>query len=182
MRKVIVSEFISLDNVIESPEKWHFPYISDDFNEHNVKAILEAAAFLYGSNTYQAFASFWPSMTNNEYGIADKLNNAPKYVVSKSMNDATWNNSTILSGDLTEEIKSIKQQGNGIIAMTGSGTLIHSMMQANLIDQFDLLLHPIVVGSGQRLFTDGMSSYPLKLVETQTFNSGVILLRYQPAS
>jgi dihydrofolate reductase len=182
MRKIIVSEFLSLDGVMEAPETWHFPYITEDFDEYNKNSLLESDAFLYGRVTYDAFASFWPSMTNNEYGISDKLNNAPKYVVSKTLKEATWNNSTILNGNLVEDISAIKQQGNGKIGVTGSGKLIQSLMQANLIDQLDLLIHPIVVGNGQHLFPDGFGNNPLKLVDSRSFNSGVMLLSYQPVS
>lgn len=181
MRKIIVSEFLSLDGVMEAPEEWHFPYISDDMQAHIQQQILAGDAALYGRVTYETFASYWPNANSNEFGIADKLNSQPKYVVSTTLQKAGWNNTTVIGSNIAEEIRKLKQQPGGDIAMTGSATLVQWMLEHGLIDELQLLVHPIVVGRGKRLFKDGMQKTAgLKLVEDQKFDSGVIYLRYQP--
>jgi len=178
MRKIIVSEFLTLDGVMESNERWQFPYFSDDLAEFSMKQILALDAILLGRVTYEIFASSWPSRTNNEFGIADKLNSVPKFVVSSTLEKAKWNNSTIIKENVAQEISTLKQQPGGDIGITGSATLIQSIMHYNLIDGYRLLVHPIVLGSGKRLFSDA-SNTTLKLVETKMFSSGVVLLTYQ---
>jgi dihydrofolate reductase len=143
--------------------------------------VLASDAALYGRVTYEAFAPFWPSQTGNAFGLADKLNNQPKYVVSTTLQKADWNNTTLIKNNVAEEISRLKQQPGGSIALTGSATLIRSLMQDDLIDEFRLYLHPIVVAHGKRLFTDGMDTTALKLVSSRTFDAGVIVLTYQPA-
>ena len=179
MRKVIVSEFITLDGVIESNETWQFPYYSDDLAEFGKAQILALDAILLGRVTYEIFASSWPYRTNNEFGIADKLNSTPKFVVSSTLEKAEWNNSTLIKGNVAQEISNLKHQSGGDIGITGSATLIQSLMKDDIIDEYRLLIHPIVVGNGKRLFSD-VSSATLKLIETKMFSSGVILLSYQP--
>jgi dihydrofolate reductase len=181
MGKIIVSEFMSLDGVIEAPETWHFPYISDDMQAFVNADILESDAALLGRVTYEAFAPFWSTLTQNEYGIADKLNTQPKFVVSTTLQKVEWNNSTLIKGNLAAEIAKVKQQISGNIGLTGSATLVQSLMQADLIDEYHLLVHPIVVGKGKRLFKDGMDTAKLKLVKSIPFAGGVIALVYQPA-
>jgi dihydrofolate reductase len=179
MRKLIVSEFISLDGVIEAPQNWHFPFVTDDMQQEVMKSILDPEALLMGRVTYQEFASYWPTAEDDGSGLANKLNSTPKYVVSTTLDKADWNNSTIINGSVVDEIRKLKQQGDGIIGLTGSATLIDSLMEAGLIDEFQLMVHPVVVGSGKRLFKEG-SKTTLKLVGSQPFQGGVILLRYQP--
>jgi len=182
VRKVIAYEYVTLDGVMETPEKWQFPYFSDDFEKFNKAQILSFDVSLLGRVTYEIFASYWPSQTNNEFGLADKINSAPKYVLSSNLEKAEWNNTTLIRDEkhLAEEINKLKQQPGGGIGIIGSATLVQSLMQANLIDEVLLLVHPVVIGSGKRLFEDGMDSTALKLSETKTFDSGVIFLRYQP--
>jgi dihydrofolate reductase len=179
VRKLIVSEFLTLDGVMEANEKWQFPYFSDDLAEFNKAQILALDTILLGRVTYEIFASSWPYRTNNEFGVADKLNRAPKFVVSSTLEKAEWNNSRLIKRNAAQEISNLKQQPGGDIGITGSATLVQSLMKDDLIDEYRLLIHPIVVGSGKRLFCDG-SSTTLKLVETKTFSSGVVLLSYQP--
>jgi len=179
MRKIIVYEYITLDGVIEAPEKWQFPYYSDDVAEVIKAQILDSDELLLGRGTYEIFVAYWPTQTNNEFGVADKLNNAHKFVVSSTLKKAEWNNSTLIKTNVAEEIASQKQQSGGNIGIIGSAALVQSLMQTDLIDEYRLLVHPVTVGSGKRLFPDGIT-LPLKLVETKTFDSGVVLLRYQP--
>jgi len=180
MRKIIVSEFLTLDGVMEAPETWQFPYISDDVAEYIKTHILASDAALLGRVTYETFAEYWPKQTNNEFGIADKLNSQPKFVVSSTLKKVDWNNSTLLQGDVVEAVTKLKQQPGGDIVVTGSATLIHALMDADLIDEYQLQVYPIVLGKGIRLFKEGMDTIALKLVESKTFHSGAVALVYQP--
>ncbi len=181
MGKLIVSEFISLDGIMEAPETWHFPYISDDMAAHIEREINATDVMLYGRVTYEAFAGFWPTDEAKGESIAEKLNSAPKYVVSTTLASADWKNSTLIKSNVIDAIARLKQETQGTIGITGSATLVRALTQADLIDEFQLLVHPIVVGKGKHLF-DGMSAtVPLKLTGTKTFASGVVLLTYQPA-
>ncbi len=177
MAKIVVSEFISLDGVIETPQNWHMSYINEDMGAATMEQLLGADVLLYGRNTYDEMAGVWPHMKNNEYGIADKLNSAPKYVVSNTLQSTDWNHTTIISGDVVDAISKLKQDTDGVIAITGSGTLIASLLPTGLIDEYQLMVHPVVVGKGKHLFPDG-ADVKLKLTGTQTFASGVILLTY----
>lgn len=178
MRRVIAFEYLTLDGVMESPEKWQFPYLSDDVAAVIKAQILEADAILLGRVTYEIFAASWPSRTNNEFGVADKLNAAPKFVVSETLEKADWNNSTIIKGDVKKGIANLKQQPGGDIALIGSGQLLEALMGYGLVDEYRLLIHPIVLGGGRRLFADGVHAR-LELVEAKQFTSGVVLLKYK---
>lgn len=188
MGKVVVSEFVSLDGVIEDPggaEKfehggWTIPYWSDDIGAFKFDELMTSDALLLGRVTYEGFAAAWPGQAD-EAGFADRMNNLPKYVVSTTLDKADWNNSTIISGNVAEEVASLKEQPGQDILINGSGKLIQSLMPDNLIDEYRLLVYPIVLGSGKRLFQGGLDT-TLKLVESRAFDSGVILLRYQPAA
>src|SRR6266498_1497948 len=152
MRKVIVYEYVTLDGVMESPEKWQFPYFSDDFAEFNKAHILSFDASLLGRMTYEIFASYWPLQTNNEFGLADKINSVPKFVVSSTLENVEWNNSKLIRDSqhiIHEGISKLKQQADGNIGIIGSATLVQSLMRTDLIDEYRLLVHPIVVGSGK---------------------------------
>ena len=180
MRRLIVSEFLTLDGVMEAPETWQFPFFSDDFTEFNQTKIHESDISLLGRVTYDIFAGFWPTQTHNEFGIADKLNNMPKFVVSSTLKSADWNNSTLIKANPMQEIAKLKQQGDGIIAVTGSNTLVQALMQANLVDEYQLTIHPIILGSGKRLFREGINQIGLKLVDTKPFKRGIVALIYHP--
>lgn len=180
MRKVIAYEYMTLDGAIEAPEKWQFPYLSDDVAEVIQAQILEADAILLGRVTYDIFAASWPSRTKNEFGVADKLNSAPKLVVSTTLERAEWNNSTLIKGDVAKEIARLKQQPGGNIVIIGSAALVQSLMHHDLIDEYRLMVYPVVLGSGKRLFRGGGDTKPLRLVGVKAFTSGVLLLSYQP--
>ena len=180
MRKLIVSEFMTLDGVMEAPETWQFPYFSDDMAEYIKEQILASDVMLLGRVTYETFAGYWPNVTTNEFGIADKLNSSPKFVVSSMLDRVAWNNSTLIKSNVLGEIMRLKQeQPNGIIGTTGSATLVQSLMDADLVDEYQLTVHPVVLGGGKRLFREGDTA-KLKLVETRAFSAGVVLLRYHP--
>jgi dihydrofolate reductase len=177
MRKVIVSKFLTLDGVMEAPDKWQFPYWNDEINKFKFEELLASDAQLLGRVIYQGFADTWPSMTG-EY--ADRLNSLPKYVVSTTLKKVEWNNSRLINGNVVEEIGKLKQQPGQDILVHGSRTLVQTLMKAGLIDEYQLIVHPLVLGKGKRLFNDGMETTKLKLIEAKAFSSGVVLLRYQP--
>ena len=188
MRKVIVSEYVSLDGVMEDPggaEKfehggWTIPYWNDEIAKFKFDELFASDALLLGRVTYQGFAAAWPSMTD-EAGFADRMNSLPKYVVSTTLEEPlAWNNSRLIKGNIAEEVARLKQESGQDVLVFGSGTLAQTLHQYNLIDQYNLLVYPVVLGSGKRLFGD-RSNVALKLVETKTFSSGVVLLAYRSA-
>jgi dihydrofolate reductase len=181
MRKVTAGLFVSLDGVVESPEKWHFPYFNDEMGEAIGAAISSSDAMLLGRVTYQEFAAYWPGVSSEDEPFATHMNNTPKYVVSKTLDKAEWNNSTLISGNVAEEITKLKQQPGKNIGITGSATLVQSLLQDDLLDELGLMIHPVVVGSGKRLFQEGGGPKGLKLVDSMTFSTGVVSLTYQPA-
>lgn len=181
MRKVTAGLFVSLDGVVESPEKWHFPYFNDEMGEAVEAAISASDAMLLGRVTYQEFAAYWPGVSSEDEPFATHMNNTPKYVVSKTLDKAEWNNSTLISGNVAEEITKLKQQSGKNIGITGSATLVQTLLQDDLLDELGLMIHPVVVGSGKRLFQEGGGPKGLKLVDSMTFSTGVVSLTYQPA-
>jgi dihydrofolate reductase len=180
MRRVIASEFVSLDGVMESPEKWHFPYFNDEMEEEIGAAMPTADAMLLGRVTYEERAAFWPTQSSDDE-IAGYMNNIPKYVVSTTLDMVEWQNSTLIKGNVVEEITRLKQQPGKDISISGSVTLVQSLLGDDLIDELRLMVHPVVVSSGKRLFEDGGDRKALKLVESKTFSTGVVYLTYQPA-
>jgi dihydrofolate reductase len=181
MRKVTAGLFVSLDGVTESPEKWQLPYFNDEMGEAIGAAMAAADAMLLGRVTYQEFASYWPGVSSEDQPFADYMNNTPKYVVSTSLDTVEWNNSTLIKDNVAAEIARLKQQPGKNIGITGSATLVQSLLQDDLLDELMLMVHPVVVGSGKRLFEDGGALKELKLVDSKTFSTGVVSLTYQPA-
>ena len=177
-RSIVAGLFISLDGVVESPEKWHFPYFDDEMGEVVGSAMAAADTMLLGRRTYEEFAAFWP---NAEDEMAAYMNNTPKVVVSRSLQEATWHNTTLINDDVEGRIAELKQQPGRNIGITGSATLVRSLLTAGLLDELHLLVHPVVVGTGKRLFAEGMGHVPLQLVESTTFKTGVVSVRYAPA-
>jgi dihydrofolate reductase len=184
MRKVIASEIVSLDGVVESPQEWHFPYFNDEMAQAIGAAMAASDAMLLGRVTYEEFAAFWPSQEPSEEDqeTTDYMNNTPKFVVSKTLEEPLeWNNSTLIKGDVAEEISKLKGQPGKDISITGSPTLVRSLFEDGLLDELRLMLHPIIVGSGKRLFEDGGEQKALQLVDSKIFSTGVLYLTYQPA-
>jgi class 3 adenylate cyclase/dihydrofolate reductase len=189
MRRVIASEFVTLDGVIEAPgheehrdgkNAWALQLFSEDMQQYKFEELYAAEALLLGRATYQIFAAFWPSAPGDE-GFADRMNSIPKYVVSTTLKDAEWNNSTLLSGNIAEEVSKLKQQPAGDILIHGSADLVSTLMNHDLIDEYRLMVYPVVLGSGKRLFEDRSHTAHMRLVEVRSFSSGVVLLSYQPA-
>ncbi|MEJ7816448.1 MAG: dihydrofolate reductase family protein [Rubrobacter sp.] len=181
MRKVIAVEFVSLDGVMESPEEWAFSYSNDEMEEANASGMAASDAMLLGRVTYQEFAGFWADKTSDDAQYADYINNTSKFVVSTTLDTVEWRNSTLIEGDVAEGINRLKQQPGKDIAILGSGTLVRSLLQDDLLDELRLIVHPIVLGSGKRLFEDGGDQKALELVDSKTFSTGVVYLTYQPA-
>jgi dihydrofolate reductase len=176
MRKVVLTEFLSLDGVMEDPA-WTAPFWNDEIADFKYSELFAADAMLLGRITYQGFAQAWPSQTD-EKGFADRMNNLPKIVVSTTLQKAEWNNSSIVSKNIPEEVSILKQQPGQDILIHGSCTLANSLIADNLIDVYRLLVYPVVLGKGKRLFLEGTQA-GMKLVETKAFASGVVALVYQ---
>ena len=182
MRKVVASELVALDGVMESPEKWSFQFHNDEMAEAQGAGMAAADAMLLGRVTYQEFASYWPYQNSADQPFTDYLNNTPKYVVSTTLErPLEWQNSTLIKGNVAEAIAKLKRQPGKDIGIVGSGTLVRSLLREDLLDELRLMVHPIVMGSGERLFEDGGDQKALELVDSKTFGTGVLYLTYQPA-
>ena len=184
MRKLIVTEFVSLDGVMEDPggaEKfkyggWTMPYFSPDVGQFKFDELFSADALLLGRITYEGFAAAWPGRTD-EQGFADKMNNMQKFVVSTTLDKVEWNNSKLIKANVVAEIAKLKQQPGENILVYGSGQLVNTLLQNGLVDEYTLLVYPVFLGIGKRLFREG-SKANVKLIEAKEFSSGVVLLRY----
>jgi dihydrofolate reductase len=180
MRKIVAGLFISLDGVVESPEKWHLRYFDDEMGEIVGAAAAQSDAMLLGRRTYQEFAEFWPTH-GGEDPMADYMNNTPKHVVSTTLDTLEWANSSLVTGDVAEGISELKERPGKNIQITGSPTLVRSLLRDGLLDELGLLVHPIVVGGGKRLFENGNYGTALKLVDSRTLGTGVLSLTYAQA-
>jgi len=180
VRNLIVTENISLDGMIDAQDGWFSPYGGDDLAAINREHMAAADAVLLGRVTYEQFAGYWPAQTDDTTGVSDYLNRTTKYVVSSSLTTADWQKTTILSGTLADDIAALKRQPGKDIVATGSVTLVRSLVRENLIDAYRLFVYPVILGRGRRLFPDGIAS-ALRLADTRTFRSGVVLLSYQLA-
>jgi dihydrofolate reductase len=178
MSKLVITMFLSLDGVMEEPT-WTMPYWNDQIAAFKLNELRATDAHLLGRITYQGFAAAWPSRTD-EQGFAERMNGLPKYVVSTTLQNAEWNNSTIIHDHIPEEVAALKEQHNSDILVAGSGQLVKALMRHNLVDEFRLLVYPVVLGKGKRLFQEG-SMAKLNLIENRAIGSGVVLLRYEPA-
>jgi dihydrofolate reductase len=166
--------FISLDGVIESPETWHFPYFDDQMGAVVGEMMSGNDAILLGRQTYEQFAGYWPNADPAD-PTTEVMNGARKYVVSNTLTDAAWQNTSVITGDVATELTKLKADTR--LGTTGSATLVRWLLEQGLVDELHLLVHPIVVGHGKKLFTDG-PTVPLKLVSSTTFDTGVVHLVY----
>jgi dihydrofolate reductase len=188
MGKLVVTEFISVDGVFEDPGGsedyehggWTFEYDrGEDGDKFKLDELMEAEVQLLGRVTYEGFAKAWPS---REDEFADKLNSDPKYVVSTTLTDPEWQNTTVISGDVAAQIAKLKERTDGVILVAGSGTLVGTLLGADLVDEIRLMVFPTLLGRGKRLFPDGMDRLKLKLADTKTVGSdGVHVQIYQRA-
>lgn len=185
MRKIVVTEFISLDGIFEDPGGaeefehggWTRPYWNDDLSIYKKEELFAADALLLGRVTYQGFAAAWSGKKDLE-GFAERMNSLPKFVVTTTMQTVEWHNSWIIAKDIQKEITNLKQQNGQDILISGSGVLVQSLRELNLIDEYRLMVYPVILGSGTRLFKDG-SPVNLKLVGIKSFSTGVVDHTYQ---
>lgn len=160
MRKLIVSEWMTLDGVFDGDtmKEWFMPFDSEDRRKYIIKTMDSCDAILFGRATYEMLAPYWAPLRNNEDGLADKINSVHKYVVSSTLKKADWNNTTIIKDNVEEEVVKLKQMPGHEIHIEGSAILVQSLMEANLIDEYRFLVHPIIIGSGKRFFKEGMNT------------------------
>lgn len=177
-RRIVAGLFMSLDGVVEAPETWHFPYLDQKMSEAVESMHAAADTLLLGRTTYESFAAVWPHQVG---ALADKLNNIPKLVASTTLTKTEWTNSTLIQGDVVQAVGRLKRQPGKTILLSGSLTLTRALMHAGLVDELRLLVHPIVLGTGGRLFPEGTTSTPLELARSTTFSTGVVDLTYRPA-
>jgi dihydrofolate reductase len=189
MRRIVVTEFMSLDGVIDSPGGdndfvrggWTFRFQDPEGFRYKLEELQQHDALLLGRVTYEGFAAAWPGRTD-EAGFADKMNGMPKYVVSTTFDqDAlTWENSTVISANVAEEIARLKEQPGGDILVAGSGALVRTLMAHDLVDEYRLMVFPIVLGTGKKLFGDTDDSVVLELADSQVLDTGTLILTYHP--
>src|ERR671924_325419 len=186
MGQIVVSEFVSLDGVIEDPAGdegfsrggWVGEIKGrEEADKVKVDEALGSEALLLGRRTYEFFAARWPSRSGE---LADRLNSLPKYVVSSTLEDPDWNNSTVLKGDVVNEVSKLKRELHGEIVVYGSIQLVRTLMEQDLVDELRLMIYPIVLGAGKRLFGETGDKKPMRLVDTRTVGGGVALLTYEP--
>ncbi|HLZ58034.1 MAG TPA: dihydrofolate reductase family protein [Ktedonosporobacter sp.] len=186
MGKIIVSEFVTLDGVIEAPggeeslgerSGWSMPFFNEETAKIKMDDLFSSDALLMGRVTYQIHAAAWPTMTDED-GFADRMNSLPKYVVSTTLSAVEWNNSRLIKGNVPEAIKNLKQEVSRNILIDGGSDLVNSLMQHDLIDEYRLLVHPVVLGRGKRLFREGSERRNLRLIGARALSTGVVALTY----
>jgi dihydrofolate reductase len=197
MRKVIVNEFLSLDGVAQAPGGadedpsggfahggWHMRYMEDELAQRWVlESIAEAGGFLLGRRTYEIFAAYWPNAPEEDQVVAEPLNTKPKYVASTTLaSPLEWQNSTLLQGDVAEAVPALKQEDGGDLHVIGSTELVRTLIQHELVDEFRLMVDPVVLGGGKSIFRDDGLLRPLRLIDGQVTSSGAILATYAPAA
>jgi dihydrofolate reductase len=195
MRKVIVNEFMSLDGVVQAPGGadedtsggfahggWHLEYFDEVSQKWVVESIVEAGGFLLGRRTYEIFAAYWPNAGEEEQVIAEPLNTKPKYVASRTLTEPLeWQNSTLLKGDVAEAVAALKQEDGDDVHVIGSAQLVQTLIERDLVDEFRMMIDPLVLGGGKRIFRDEGVLRPLRLIDGQVTSTGAILGTYAPA-
>ena len=188
MGRIVVTEFVSLDGVIEAPgggegykhAGWTFEFEQGpEGGQFKFQELLEAEAQLLGRITYEGFAAAWPTMEGTgEFG--EKMNGMPKYVVSSTLTEAAWTNSTVLRGDPVEEVRKLKEQIEGVILVAGSAQLVQTLVEHDLVDEFRLMVFPVILGAGKRLFGETGDKKPLRLLDTKPVGDGIVIHTYAP--
>lgn len=179
MRKIIVSSQVSMDMVIENPQNFVFDYTNDEFMAYALEQLFESDALIMGRLTYEGFSQAWQAMAGqNEF--AERMNSLPKYVASRTLKEPlTWN-ANLIKGEIPNEVARLKEQNGKNILQYGSGELTHTLLQHGLVDEFRLMVFPVAMGAGQRPFAE-IEKTPMKLLESKTFRTGVVILHYQPS-
>jgi dihydrofolate reductase len=181
MRRVGTWQLVSLDGIIERPENWAFSYSNEEMGEANASGMARSDALLLGRVTYEHMAAYWPHQPGGT-PMVDYINSVPKYVVSATLEEPLeWNNSTVIGGNVAEEIATLKRRPGKDITILGSGALVRALLRDGLLDELRLMVHPIILGSGKRLFEAEEDRKALKLVDSHTFATGVVYLAYRPA-
>ena len=186
MRRLIVSEFVTLDGVMEAPggeeghphSGWVIDFLSPEQEKYKLLEVLESDILLLGRVTYEGFAGAWPERGGE---FADRMNSMPKLVASTTLKEPEWENTGVIEGDVAERIAKVKQQDGGPILVAGSRTLVHTLLEHDLIDELRLMVFPVMLGSGDRVFPDSPDKTMLSLVDTRRFDSGVQVHTYEPA-
>lgn len=183
MRTLAITQNITLDGSVEMLGDWFDPQTKDhtDLHQQLEREDRESDALLLGRQTFEDFRGYWPHQTDDKTGISEQLNSVQKYVVSTTMTDPEWQNSTLLSGNIVEQVRALKAEPGKDIVLTGSITLCHELIQAGLVDQYRLYCFPVVQGRGRRLFPDNYEIPQLELLRSQAFHSGITYARYRPA-
>jgi dihydrofolate reductase len=195
MRKVIADEWMTLDGVIQAPGQkdedttggfqhggWHVGYFDDIAQRRVVESVVKAGGFLLGRRTYEIFAAHWPNASEEEQVLAEPLNTKPKYVASRTLAEPLeWQNSRVLQGDVAEAVATLKQEDGEDLHVIGSSELVQTLFERDLVDEFRVMIDPVVVGGGKRLFRDDGGLRPLRLVDSQVTTTGVIIATYAPA-
>jgi dihydrofolate reductase len=187
MGRIVVTEFVSLDGVMEDPGGaegykhggWTFEISRGEGDKFKLDEALDTEALLLGRRTYDGFAAAWPSRKGE---FADKFNNMPKYVVSSTLKEPEWNNSTVLGGDLAEEVKKLRESSDGNILVHGSAQLVQALIENDLLDELRLMVFPVVLGSGKRLFNATSAKKPLQLADSKIVGDGIAILTYVPSA
>lgn len=179
MGKLVVTEYLSMDGVFEAPGRWSFPFFSEDAGQFKNEELMASDAQLLGRLTYEGFANAWPTMEGTgDFGV--KMNTMPKYLVSTTVDSGDWGPTTVIKDNVPEQIAKLKEKYTGDILVAGSGMLVETLIEHDLVDEYRFMIHPIFVGSGKRLFQDGQPKKILKLIDTKVFASGITLLFYVP--
>jgi dihydrofolate reductase len=179
MGRIVSNFFVSLDGVVEAPDQWHFPYFDDAMGTIVGAGMETAGAMMMGRRLYDEWSEYWPQQ-GSDVPFSDFINGIPKYVISSSLKDPSWKNTTVVPGDVAA-VREVKEGTDGDIQMSGSATTMRWLLANGLLDELALLVHPIGVGKGQRLFEDTEGTHPLRLVSSDALDSGVLHLRYAPA-
>ena len=178
--RLVATEYVSLDGVFEEPGYWSGPYFDDNALRFKSAELEAADAQLLGRKTYQGFAAAWPTMEGTgDFGV--KMNTMPKYVVSSTLKNPTWTNTTVLTGDVAGAVRRLRQKPGRDLLLAGSGQLFNALLRDNLLDVVRLMVHPIVLGKGPRLFADGAPRRALELVDVKRFSKGIVVVEYVPA-
>ena len=175
--KLRVNEIVSLDGVMEAPDQWVFPYMDQEIGADVMSALAETDAMLFGRKTYQEMAAAWPNRTGD---MADLFNRVPKYAVSATLSELTWNNSHRIAGNIPEGVAQLRAQPGSILLVQGSADLVHLLAQHDLIDEYSFAVAPLVLGKGKRLFPEGTQAQ-LHLLDSKAYKTGMLSLRYAPA-
>jgi dihydrofolate reductase len=178
--KLQVTEFMTLDGVVEDPHLWSFDFWNDEIANYKNEELKSSDAQLLGRVTYEGFASAWPGR-KDDTGFADKFNSMPKYVATRTLDNLEWTNSHVIEGDVAEGVARLKEQPGQNLTVHGSPTLVRYLTEHDLIDEYRLLIYPVVLGKGKRLFDESVSKKVLKLVSSETFATGVTSQIYEPA-